>query len=51
METMTDFIFLGSKIIADGDHSYEISHKARLLSDLDLETKQPNFGVWQDYPG
>ena len=24
METMTDFIFLGSKITADGDHSYEL---------------------------
>ena len=24
METMTDFIFLGSKIIADGDCSHEI---------------------------
>ena len=24
METMTDFIFLGSKITADGDHSHEI---------------------------
>ena len=24
METVTDFIFLGSKITADGDHSYEL---------------------------
>ena len=24
METVTDFIFLGSKITADGDYSYEI---------------------------
>ena len=29
METVTDFIFLGSKITADGDYSYEI--KRRLL--------------------
>ena len=29
METMTDFIFLGSKITADGDFSHEI--KRRLL--------------------
>ena len=28
-ETMTDFIFLGSKITADGDYSHEI--KRRLL--------------------
>ena len=26
-ETMTDFIFWGSKITADGDHSHEISFK------------------------
>ena len=29
METVTDFIFLGSKITADGEYSYEI--KRRLL--------------------
>ena len=29
METVTDFIYLGSKITADGDHSHEI--KGRLL--------------------
>ena len=29
METVTDFIFLGSKITADGDYSFEI--KRRLL--------------------
>ena len=29
METVTDFIFLGSKIIADGDYSHEI--KSRFL--------------------
>ena len=29
MEKVTDFIFLGSKITADGDHSHEI--KRRLL--------------------
>ena len=29
METVTEFIFLGSKIIADGDYSHEI--KSRLL--------------------
>ena len=27
METMTDFIFLGSKIIADGDCSHEIKRR------------------------
>ena len=29
METVTDFIFLGSKITADGDHSHKI--KSHLL--------------------
>ena len=29
METVADFIFLGSKITADGDYSYEI--KRRML--------------------
>ena len=29
METVTDFVFLGSRIIADGDFSHEI--KRRLL--------------------
>ena len=29
METVTDFIFVGSKITVDGDYSYEI--KRRLL--------------------
>ena len=29
VETVTDFIFLGSRITADGDHSHEI--KRRLL--------------------
>jgi len=43
METMTDFIFLGSKITADGDYSHEI--KRRLLlgrkttTNLDNELK------------
>ena len=28
METVTDFLFLGSKITADGDHSHEIKTPA-----------------------
>ena len=27
METVTDFIFLGSKITADGDYSHEIKRR------------------------
>ena len=36
METVTDFIFLGSKVIADGDCSHEI--KRRLLLERKLMT-------------
>ena len=34
METVTDFIFLGSKITADGDCSHEIKKKKKLLFPL-----------------
>ena len=30
METVTDFIFLGSKITADGDYSHEIKSRSLL---------------------
>jgi len=30
MEAVTDFIFLGSKITADGDHSHEIKRRSLL---------------------
>ena len=30
METVTDFIFLGSKITADGDHSHELKRQLLL---------------------
>ena len=36
METVADFIFLGSKITADGDYSHEI--KRRLLLGRELMT-------------
>ena len=36
MEIVTDFIFLGSKITADGDHSHEIKkHLRNALRNLD----------------
>ena len=38
METVTDFIFLGSKITADGDYSHEI--KRRLLLGSKAMTKR-----------
>ena len=41
METMTDFIFLGSKITADGDCSHEI--KRRLLLGREVMTNLDNI--------
>ena len=39
METMTDFIFLGSKITADGDYSHEIKRhlllRRKAMTNLD----------------
>ena len=34
METVTDFIFLGSKIPADGDHSHAIKNTCSLEEEL-----------------
>ena len=41
MKTVTDFIFLGSKITADGDCSHEI--KRRLLLGRKVMTNQDNI--------
>ena len=35
METVSDFIFLGSKITADGDCSHEIKRHLLLMTNLD----------------
>ena len=35
VETVTDFIFLGSKITADGDYSHEIKRHLLLMTNLD----------------
>ena len=35
METVADFIFLGSKITADGDCIYEIKRRRKAMSNLD----------------
>ena len=48
-ETVTDFIFLGSKITADGDCSHEIKRRlflgGKAMTNLDgtLETKRHHF--------
>ena len=48
METVADFIFLGSKITADNDYSHEIKRRLFLgrqaMTNLDSELKsRPNF--------
>ena len=49
METVTDFIFLGSKITADGDHSHEIKRhllfgrKAMINLDSILKSRDITF--------
>ena len=47
METVTDFIFLGSKIIADGDCSHEIKRRlllgSKAMTTLDSILKSRNI--------
>ena len=47
VETMADFIFLGSKITADGDHSHEIKRRLLLgrkaMTNLDSILKSSNI--------
>ena len=47
METMTDFIFLGSKITADGDCSHEIKRRLllgrKVMTNLDSILKSRNI--------
>ena len=47
METVTDFTFLGSKIIADGDYSHEIKRRLLLrrkaMTNLDSILKSRNI--------
>ena len=48
METVTDFIFLGSKITANDDRSHETKRRLLLgrksMTNLDLEKKEE---IWQ----
>ena len=49
METVTDFIFLGSKITADGDCSHEIKRRLLLgrkaMTNLDSLLKSRNIAL------
>ena len=55
METVKDFIFLGSKITADGDYSHEIKRRLllgrKVMTNLDSilksrEVTLPEMAVW-----
>ena len=47
VETVTDFIFLGSKITADGDYSHEIKRRLllgrKVVTNLDIEKQKHYF--------
>ena len=49
METVTDFIFLGSKITADGDRSHEVRRRLLLgrkaMTNLDSELKSRDINL------
>ena len=51
-ETMTDFIFLGSKITAEGDCIHEIKRRLLLgrkaMTNLDNESVLLNYGAGED---
>ena len=53
METVTDFIFLGSKIIADGDYSHEIKRRLLLgrkaMIDLDSILKNRDINLLTNF--
>ena len=50
METVTDFVFLGSKSTVDGDHSYEIKKRllleGRAMTNLDSILKNRDLILW-----
>ena len=45
VETVSDFIFLGSKIIADGDCSHEIKRRLLLGSSVQLLSRVQLFAI------
>ena len=49
METVTDFIFLGSKIIADGNCSHEINRRLllgrKVMTNLDNKLKSRHIAL------
>ena len=54
METVTDFIFLGSKITADGDYSHEIKRclllGRKVLTNLDSILKSRDITLLTEVP-
>ena len=55
METVTDFIFLGSKISADGDCSHEMKRclllEGKAIMNLDSELKSRNITLQRKVKG
>ena len=49
VETVTDFIFLGSKITADGVCSYEIQRRLLLGSNIDSILKSRDITLQQRF--
>ena len=53
VETVADFIFLGSKISADGDHSHEIKRHLllgkKVMTDLDSILKSRDITLQQRF--
>ena len=51
METVTDFIFLGSKVTVDGDHSHEIKRHMLLgrktMTNLDTVLKSIHYFAYK----
>ena len=52
-ETVSDFIFWGSKITADGDYSHEIKRRLLLTSNLHIHTRllKKNLLIKQTFVG
>ena len=50
VETVADFIFLGSKITADGDYSHEIKRRLllgrKVMTNLDSTLKSRDITLW-----
>ena len=54
VETVSDFIFLGSKITADGDRSHEIKRRLLLRTEKEMAPHSSTLAwkiPWMEEPG